>query len=364
LVEDAGAQAIDVLANDTDVDTGDTRSVTGVSQALHGTVAIGPNGSNVLYTPDAEYYGPDQFLYSITDSHGGTSSSFVTVNVASNLDDRLEVDTTSGLTTFTEKVPPPSTPVVIDPGIQIGPGLEGIITGATVKITAGAVAKKDQLVFPFPKGFAAPSGAVIKWSYSASTFALTLTGAGTQVDYQAALRLVQYVNPSPAPVDGIRQVAFQLRDAAGIGPIGSKSVQVIGVNTHPVLSYPATLAPVKYKLGKPAVAVAGPLSIKDVDNTRLQGATVSITANAQLADALTINGLQTGNASGIRFTYANGVLTLTGNATIATYLRVLKLVKFATTAGAGLTRTLSFQVTDGEPQDPLSNIVTRQVTVG
>jgi hypothetical protein len=41
----------------------------------------------------------------------------------------------------------------------------------------------------------------------------------------------------------------------------------------------------------------------------------------------------------------------------------VKLVKFATTAGAGLTRTLSFQATDGEPRDPLSNIVTRQVKV-
>jgi hypothetical protein len=77
-----------------------------------------------------------------------------------------------------------------------------------------------------------------------------------------------------------------------------------------------------------------------------------------------LNGLQSGFTSGIQFAYANGTLTLTGNATIATYLKVLKLVKFATTAGAGLNRTLSFQVTDDEPQDPLSNVVTRQVTVG
>jgi VCBS repeat-containing protein len=356
--EDAGAQAIDVLANDTDVDTGDTRTVTGVSQALHGTVTIGPNGSNVLYTPDAEYYGPDQFLYAITDSHGGTSSSIVTVNVASNLDDRLEVDTTPGLTKFTEG----QLAVPIDPGIQVGTAVDGIVTGATVRITAGSVATKDLLTFPVA-GFTTAAGTPIKGKYSAASFALTLTGIGTPADYQAALRLVGYWNKSPAPVDGIRQVAFQLRDAAGLGPAGSKSVQVIGINTHPVLSYPATLAPVKFKLGKPAVAVAGPLSIKDVDNTRLQGATVSITANGQLPDALTINGLQSGFASGIRFAFANGTLTLTGNATIATYLKVLKLVKFSTTAGAGLTRTLSFQVTDGEPQDPLSNIVTRQVTV-
>lgn len=362
LVEDGVAQPIDVLANDTDPDAGDTLTVIAVSRGLHGTVAIGPNGSDVLYTPDPEYYGPDQFLYTITDSHGATSSSFVTVNVASNLDDRLEVDTTPGLTTFTEKVPPPSTPVTIDPGIQIGPGLEGVITGATVRITAGAVAKKDQLVFPFPRGFAAPSGAVIKGSYSASTFALTLTGTGTQADYQAALGQVQYLNPSPAPVDGIRQIAFQLKDAAGAGPVGYKSVQVIGVNTSPVLKYPANLAPVKFKLGKAAVAVAGPLSITDLDNTHLQGATVTISGGLQAQDALTAVTTNTG----ITATYdpATGKLTLTGNATIATYLKVLKSVKFSTTAAGSGSRTLSFQVTDGEPSNPLSNIVTRTVTVG
>ena len=359
MTEDDINQPIDVLANDTDVDPGDTPAVTGVSQGLHGTVAIGPAGANVLYTPDPEYVGPDQFLYTITDGHGGTATAIVNVTVASDPDDRLEVDPTAGLTTFTEGQP--ARP--IDPGIRIGPALEGVVTGATVRITAGAVAKKDLLTFP-ATGFTTAAGTPIKGKYNASTFALTLTGAGTPADYQAALRLVGYWNKSPAPVDGIRQVAFQLRDAAGAGPVGSKSVKVIGINTHPVLSYPATLAQAKFKLGKAAVAVAGPLSIKDVDNTRLQGATVSIATNGQSQDVLTINGQQHGTVSGIQFDFVNGTLTLTGNATIATYLKVLKLVKFATTSGAGLTRTLSFQVTDGEGPDPLSNVVTRQVTVG
>jgi VCBS repeat-containing protein len=362
LAEDGIAQAIDVLANDTDVDPGDSLTVTGVGPGLHGTLAVGPTGANVLYTPDPEYVGSDQFQYTVTDSHGGTSTGLATVNVISNLDDRLEVDPTAGLTTFTEAVPPPSTPVTIDPGIQIGPGLEGVIIGATVRITAGGVGKKDLLVFP--SGFLTQAGTPIKARYTPGNFALNLTGIGTQADYQRALRLVQFLNKSPLPVDGIRQVAFQLRDAAGAGPAGFKSVQVIGVNTHPTLALPATLAPAKFKLGKPAVAVAGPLSIKDVDNTRLQGATVAITTNFQPDDVLTINGLQQGTVSGLQFAFLNGTLTLTGNAPIATYLKVLKLVKFSTTSGAGLTRTLSFQVTDGQAVDPLSNLVPRQVTVG
>jgi hypothetical protein len=109
------------------------------------------------------------------------------------------------------------------------------------------------------------------------------------------------------------------------------------------------------------VAVAGPLKIVDVDNTRLLGATVSITTNRQVDDVLTINKLTTGITSGVSFSYANGVLTLSGNATLATYLKVLKLVKFGGTSGPGLTRSLSFQVFDGGLQ---SNVVSRDVTVG
>jgi hypothetical protein len=58
---------------------------------------------------------------------------------------------------------------------------------------------------------------------------------------------------------------------------------------------------------------------------------------------------------------ATGILTLTGNATIANYIAVLRSLKFTTPAGApaGL-RTLSITVNDGLlDSDP----VTRDVTV-
>jgi VCBS repeat-containing protein len=354
--EDAGAQTIDVLANDTDVDPGDTRTVTGVSQGLHGTVAIINGGAQVSYTPTPEFSGTDQFVYTITDSHGSSSNAIVNVTVNSNLDDRLEVDTTPGLTTFTEKVPPPSTAVAVDPGIQIGSGLEGVITGATVRITAGAVAKKDLLTFAT---FTTAAGTPIKGTYSPSTFALNLTGVGTQADYQAALRTVMFLNKSPAPVDGIRQVAFQLKDGAGAGPVGYKSVQVIGVNTAPVLSPTTGSKPAKFTIGKPAVAVAGTMKIVDVDNTRMQGATVSIDpADFQLNDVLTA--ITTKTAIHASYNTSTGVLTLTGNDTIANYLKVLKSVKFSTTTAGSGNRTISFSVTDG---NLTSNVVTRGVTI-
>ena len=97
---------------------------------------------------------------------------------------------------------------------------------------------------------------------------------------------------------------------------------------------PATLAPAKFKLGKPAVAVAGPLKIVDVDNTRLQGATIAITGGFQAADLLTAVTTKTT----ITASFVGGVLTLTGNADLKTYLKVIKSIKFSTTSGAGITR--------------------------
>ncbi len=80
---------IDVLANDMDVD-GDTLTITSVTQGIHGTVVN--NGSNVGYTPTANFHGPDSFTYTISDGHGGTDTATVTVMVVSANDPPVAVD--------------------------------------------------------------------------------------------------------------------------------------------------------------------------------------------------------------------------------------------------------------------------------
>ena len=69
---------IDVLANDADPD-GDTLSITAVTPAANGTVAV--SGRSVVYTPNAGYSGPDAFGYTIGDGRGGTASANVAVTV-------------------------------------------------------------------------------------------------------------------------------------------------------------------------------------------------------------------------------------------------------------------------------------------
>src|SRR5439155_26102872 len=80
VAEDSGATAINVLANDNDgLDTGETLSVTAVTQGAHGSVTFTATG--VSYTPAANYNGPDSFTYTIGDGNGGTASATVSVDV-------------------------------------------------------------------------------------------------------------------------------------------------------------------------------------------------------------------------------------------------------------------------------------------
>jgi hypothetical protein len=82
VVAEDGTVNMAVLANDTDVDYGNTLSVTAVTQGAHGAVAINPD-KTVKYTPAANYNGPDSFTYTVSDDHGGSATATVTVTVTS-----------------------------------------------------------------------------------------------------------------------------------------------------------------------------------------------------------------------------------------------------------------------------------------
>ncbi len=75
--------AIDVLANDTDID-GDTLEVSDagpVSPTGAGTVAVGAGGGDVVYTPSVSFTGDATFEYTVTDGEL-TDTALVTVTVS------------------------------------------------------------------------------------------------------------------------------------------------------------------------------------------------------------------------------------------------------------------------------------------
>lgn len=68
-----------LLANDTDIDSGDTHTVVALSGATHGVAVL--MGENVIFTPDANYNGEASFDYTMQDGAGASSTATVTLQV-------------------------------------------------------------------------------------------------------------------------------------------------------------------------------------------------------------------------------------------------------------------------------------------
>ncbi len=80
VAEDSSATVINVLANDsTAPDTGETLTVTAVTQPANGTVTL--VGGVVRFTPAPNFNGTTTFTYTISDGNGGTATATVTVTV-------------------------------------------------------------------------------------------------------------------------------------------------------------------------------------------------------------------------------------------------------------------------------------------
>jgi len=73
-----------LLDNDSDADTGDTFSMTAITQPSHGTAVR--DGNTVIYTPNQDFNGTDTFTYTITDSQAVTGTTTVLITVTPNAD--------------------------------------------------------------------------------------------------------------------------------------------------------------------------------------------------------------------------------------------------------------------------------------
>ena len=80
VAEDATATAVDVLANDTDVE-GDARTITGTIDGAKGVVVITGGGTGLTYKPTLNANGSDTFTYTIGDGNGGVATGTVDVTI-------------------------------------------------------------------------------------------------------------------------------------------------------------------------------------------------------------------------------------------------------------------------------------------
>jgi large repetitive protein len=85
LTSQASTNTLDVLANDTNVDSGETLTISAVTQppAGSGTVSIASDGRSLTYTPpSATFDGTFAFTYTLSDGNGLTDTATVNVTVS------------------------------------------------------------------------------------------------------------------------------------------------------------------------------------------------------------------------------------------------------------------------------------------
>lgn len=123
-----------LLANDNDPANHLPLTITGVGNAVNGTVAL--TGGNVVFTPTAHFNGSASFTYTVTDAVGGTANATVTVTVTPVADPPVVVSSNQTVTigntlNFTVQASDPD-------GDTLSYSLINPPTGATISSTTGA----------------------------------------------------------------------------------------------------------------------------------------------------------------------------------------------------------------------------------
>ena len=242
----------------------------------------------------------ETYTVTLTDGEtGGIVTRDVVVTITGTNDQA--VVTTNGSLSYNEN----QAPTAINPALTISDVDSSTLTGATVSITGNFASGQDVLAFTNQNG--------ISGSYNATTGVLTLTGAATVAQYQAALESITYFNSSDNPSGATRTVSFQVNDGAAannLSNVATATVIVTPVNDAPVIDVDGDGAST-FTTGGPTIVIDSSIPITDADSTQLQGATVQITAGLQSGDILNFT-----NQNGITGSYngATGLLTLSGAA--------------------------------------------------
>uniref|UniRef100_UPI00356278DE beta strand repeat-containing protein n=1 Tax=Sulfitobacter sp. TaxID=1903071 RepID=UPI00356278DE len=313
-----GTATGNLLDNDSDPDTTDVLRVTNVD------AGTGEVGSNMPVTTPAEQIvlgkfgslniaatgawtytlnnadadtealedgvtGTEIFAYNVSDGNGGTAEATLTLEIAGSDDN--------------------AAPVAVDDAITLDEDTSATLDLLGNDTDANNVSTVTQvLTLVSINGIAAVEGAVI-----ATTNGSITIGAGGSVDYTPDENF-----------NGADSFGYVITDGLETSDAGTANLTIASVNDVPVITAGGTAAYVENATG---VAVGAGLTLADLDDTSLEGATVAITGGF---DA-TQDSLSFIDQNGISGSYdaLTGVLTLSGTATLAQYQTAMTGVTYA-----------------------------------
>ena len=263
-----------------------------------------------------------------------------------NFNDAPVVTTTLSALAYVEN----SGAVAIDSGLTISDADNATMTGATITISGNYVNGQDTLSFTDQNG--------ITGNWNAGSGTLTLSGASSVANYQAALRSITYTNNSDSPSTAARTVSFAVSDGIATSSAATRDIAITAVNDAPVLANIEGGALAYIENGSSLITSA--ITIADIDNAVLTSAIVQITGNyVNGQDLLTFTNTATITGA---WDAATGTLTLSGADSVANYQVALRSVGYTNTSDnpSVATRTATFRVNDGAAN---SNTQTRDISV-
>ncbi len=277
--------------------------------------------------------------WTVTD---GNTSNGTSTTKTSTLDVVHEPPTvTAGATvTLSENNTASQAAIVLDSTLTLAdPDSNGVLTGATVSISSGFLnnsLNSDVLNFTNQNG--------ITGHYDAVHGILTLSGPSSIANYQTALESITFnsigPNPSNDGANPTRTISYTVTDGSTSNG-SATATSTVNVQAYPIVVAGGT---VDFHAGLFSLPVQVDPNIGVYDGTNLTSATVSIANGFVPGDLLLAS---TGGTS-IHESYnpATGLLTLTGNDTVAHYDKVLQSVSFFGIQTNNGTADISTQVTD------------------
>ncbi|HEX8205594.1 MAG TPA: Ig-like domain-containing protein [Solirubrobacteraceae bacterium] len=306
---------------------------------------------NLVYTPVADYLGPDQFTFTARDDEKDSEPAVVTLNVVP-LGEPPSITASPGCTSYTEH----GRPVPIDREMVVSDPDDKQLDRATVRIADG-FQDGDDLLLKDQNG--------ISSSYDAGTGVLSLVGSASVDAYLAALRSVSFRSDS-SRLTKTKYIQFVVNDAGLDSVPATKAICIAALNDPPIgengeggLVYVENDGP---------VPVDGSFVVGDPDSSSLSGATIEFVPH--VSQPVDVNGDPVGppivthtfapaedrlafrDQSGITGAYDDvaGVLRLSGLASLAAYEAAIRSVTYENTSEdpSDATRRLQFQVTDSK----------------
>ncbi|MBT7089146.1 MAG: hypothetical protein HN932_01575, partial [Candidatus Marinimicrobia bacterium] len=272
-----------VIANDTDVDSHDSHTVTAIrtgsegdSSGVSGTVGtalIGSYGTLTIQADGAYSYSADQpaadsltsgevvtdtFSYTLTDSDNASTGALTdTAELTISITGGAELSLTGTPLEYTENG---AATVVDNTAVLTDINGSEIIVSAEVQVSGNYHSGEDLLSFS--------DTLLINSSWNSVTGILTLTGSDTAANYQAALKTVQYHNSSEDPNLASRTISYRVNDGVVDSSTATQIIHLTAVNDTPIVSAGATLA---YTENGDAAVIDNTIALEDVDDTNLGG---------------------------------------------------------------------------------------------